>query len=260
MLDYRHATRASQGARSYQEDACAVWPGPSPLAPRGALPPEMALVAVLADGMGGHAAGDVASNIICGIFLQQFGVSAGGAAQMKLAASLAAANAAIGAKVAANPGLSGMGATCVGIAFSAVGLEWISVGDSPLYIYRGGNILRLNADHSLSPMIDQLVAEGKLTADEGEHDPRRHYLRSAVTGEDLELVDVSDLALPLESGDVVLLASDGLLTLEDDDIRRLIGAYRADGAEAIADALIRTVDGAGAVHQDNTTVVVVLVA
>ena len=236
-----------------------MWPGPSPLAPRSALPPDTAVVAVLADGMGGHAAGDVASNIICGIFLQQFGVSVG-SAQAKLAASLAAANAAIGAKVAANPGLNGMGATCVGIAFSATGLEWISVGDSPLYIYRGGSILRLNADHSLSPMIDQLVAEGKLTAEQGDQDPRRHYLRSAVTGEDLDLVDVSDLALPLESGDVILLASDGLLTLEDDDIRRLIGAYRDDGPDALAEALIRTVDGAGAVHQDNTTVVVVMVS
>ena len=281
MLTIRYAVRASQGARSYQEDAAAVWPGvgaepdmpPSPLAPRGVPPDGIVLAAVLADGMGGHAAGDVASNTICGIFLQRLGAEPApvpDSMQARLARSLDAANAAIGATVEANPGLRGMGATCVGLVAHAanldttgldtIGLDWISVGDSPLYIFRRGTLLRLNADHSLAPELDRLVAEGRMSAAQALADPRRHQLRAAVTGDDLDLIDAPDELLQLEAGDAIVLASDGLLTLDDEDIRRLIGAYRDDGAGAIADALIRAVDAAGAVHQDNTTVVVLVVA
>ena len=282
MPTIRYAVRASQGARSYQEDAAAAWPGTgggpdappgtlrgpqpspqlSPLAPKGSPPAGIALAAVLADGMGGHAAGDVASAMICGIFLQRLAAVpslAPDAVPDALAQCLSAANAAIRAKVDANPGLSGMGATCVGLVVGPAGLDWISIGDSPLFIFRRGTLLRLNADHSLAPMLDQLVAEGKMTADQARADPRRHQLRAAVTGDDLDLIDGSDQPLQLEAGDIVLLASDGVLTLDDEDIRRLLAAYRDDGAGAIADALIRAVDAAGAVHQDNTTVVVVAV-
>ena len=257
MLMFRHASRASQGARSYQEDAAAVWPGDGPLTPRLAPPGDFGLAAVLADGMGGHAAGDVASNTICGIFLQLF-AAASGPALDKLAASLTAANDAIRAKVTANPGLRGMGATCVGMVLGAAGLEWISVGDSPLYIFRRGTLVRLNADHSLAPLLDQMVADGLMSADAARADPRRHQLRAAITGDDLDLIDISDTPLALEVGDVVVLASDGLLTLDDEDIRLLLGAHRGDSPDAIADALLHAVDSAGAVHQDNTTVVVVV--
>ncbi len=259
MLELQYASRASQGARNYQEDAAAVWPGPGPLVPKAEPPPGTALVAVLADGMGGHAAGDVASTTICGIFLHHF-ANLDGTNPEKLSACLAAANTAIAAHVSANPGLAGMGATCVGLVIGETGLDWISVGDSPLYIHRRGTLLRLNADHSLAPLLDQMVADGKMDADTAKTDPRRHYLRSAVTGEELDLIDASDAPLALQSGDTVVLASDGLLTLEDDDLRRLVNAYSGDGATALAEALLRAVETAGVPHQDNTTVIVLVVS
>ena len=152
-----------------------------------------------------------------------------------------------------------MGATCVGLVVGEAGLDWISVGDSPLYIHRRGKLRRLNADHSLAPLLDQMVADGKMDAEKARNDTRRHYLRSAVTGEELDLIDVSERPLVLQSGDTVVLASDGLLTLEDDDIRRVIMAYSGDGAAALADALLRAVDTVGLPHQDNTTVIVLVV-
>lgn len=256
MLTFRHATRASQGGRSYQEDAAAVWPSANALAPSAPLPPELGLAAVLADGMGGHAAGDVASTTICGIFLQNLATETG-ANTDRLAASLTAANDAIRAHVRSHSALRGMGATCIGIVLSPAGLEWISVGDSLLYIFRRGTLVRLNADHSLAPVLDQMVADGLMSADAARHDPRRHQLRAAVTGDDLDLVDLSEIPLPLEAGDVVLLASDGLLTLDDEAIRLLLAAHRGDPADAIADALLAAVDAAGVTYQDNTTVIVV---
>jgi protein phosphatase len=260
MLKFQHASRASQGARPYQEDASAVWPGHGLLVPAADAPPPngTSLVAVLADGMGGHAGGELASTTICGTFLEHF-LRASGNGHARLAPSLAAANTAIAAKVAANPGLAGMGATLVGVTIGDEGLSWISVGDSPMYLFRNGEAVQINEDHSLAPVIDRLAEQGKISFEEARVDPRRHYLRSAVTGEDIELIDAPERPLKIEPGDVVVIASDGIHTLELDEISRLVSIHVADGPRAIADALVGTVDAAGEPHQDNTTVVVITI-
>jgi serine/threonine protein phosphatase PrpC len=260
MLTFRHASRATQGGRQYQEDSEVVWPGTGPLLPAGpASPPaDVAVVAVLADGMGGHAAGDVASKTICSVFLQAFLIDGNPTAQ-RLETALHAANEAVRDKARANPALGGMGATCVGLAVGQPGALWISVGDSPLWCFRGGELDRLNEDHSLAPLLDQMVASGQMSAEEAADDPRRHYLRSAVTGDDLELIDFPGEPLRLEADDIIVLASDGILTLVDEEIRDLVAARRDLPPGVIADAIIEAVMAAGDPHQDNTTVVVVKV-
>lgn len=258
MLKFDHASRASQGARAYQEDASAVWPGPGPLtAPlKGAPPADTALLAVLADGMGGHVGGALASNLVCGMFLETY--ARGEADRIKrLSASLVTANEAIQRKVTANPQLAGMGSTLVAVAFGPDGAHWISVGDSPFYLFRKGELTRVNEDHSLAPLLDKLAADGRMSIEDAKADPRRHYLRSAVTGEDLDLIDASKRPLALETGDIVLIASDGILTLGDEDIGRVVNAYKSDGVDKIADALLRDVENAGDPYQDNTTLIVV---
>ena len=261
MLNFRYASRASQGGRQYQEDASAVWPGSDVAMPHGAreLPTGTSLVAVLADGMGGHAGGALASSVACSTFMQHFVAVAEGAGRARLAPSLAAANDAIGAKVSANPQLDGMGATLVGVTIGEAGLSWISVGDSPMYLYRGGELVQLNEDHSLAPVIDRFVEQGKMTVEEGRTDPRRHYLRSAVTGEDIEMIDAPQRPLMLAPGDAVIIASDGIHTLAPDTIRDLIERHGMDGPDAIAEAIIASVLEAGHPHQDNTTVIAVAV-
>ena len=82
-------------------------------------------------------------------------------------------------------------------------------------------------------------------------------LRSAITGEDVELVDLSRRPLPLDDGDYVILASDGVQVLEPPEIARVVAAYGSDGCEALAAALIRAVEQVRDPHQDNATVVVV---
>jgi len=260
MLKYQHASRASQGARPYQEDASAVWPGEGPLVPSGEVrPPEgTSVVAVLADGMGGHAGGELASTTICGKFLAYF-LDTDGDGRMRLSPSLEAANSAIADKVAANPGLAGMGATLVGVTIGTEGLSWISVGDSPMYLYRNGEVVQINEEHAVAPGIERLAEQGKISLEEARNDPRRHYLRSAVTGEDIELIDASERPLKLEPGDVVVIASDGIHTIALEDIRELITTHAANGPAAVADALVGTVDAAGEPHQDNTTVVVITI-
>ncbi len=84
-------------------------------------------------------------------------------------------------------------------------------------------------------------------------------LRSAVTGDDLELIDLPMRPLELDVGDYVILASDGLQTLEHGEIERVVAAYAKDGAEAVAGALIRAVEAIRDPYQDNTTVIAVRV-
>jgi protein phosphatase len=253
MLLFKSAHFASRGARRYQEDAAMTSLDASA---QGADAPDR-LVAVLADGMGGHAGGAVASRLVCETFIESIEKAAGGNRE-RLRSALDAANAAIAEHVAKNPALRGMGSTLVGTLFGPEGVEWVSVGDSPLYLYRNGEIALLNEDHSLAPVLDQLAAEGRLSEVEARTDPRRHLLRSAVTGEELDLVDLSRQPLALHVGDCVVLASDGIHTLDTHEIARIVSAYLSSGPEAIAQALVRNVELASDPHQDNVTVLVVL--
>jgi serine/threonine protein phosphatase PrpC len=251
----QYAVKASQGGRSYQEDSATVWQ-PEGADRDGAGGTE--LLAILADGMGGHAGGAIASDAVCTNFRAQF-IEQTGPPRDRLRSALDAANGAIGALVGEKPSLRGMGSTLIGVAFGAGHANWVSVGDSPLYLYRRGEMARLNEDHSMAPVLDKLVEAGRLDAEEARDDPRRHLLRSAVVGEDLDLVDLVQDPWPLQQGDVVVLASDGLNSIADIEIARVIAAFRKDGPEATAEALIQAVTDAGEPHQDNTTVVVVTV-
>lgn len=258
MLAFEHASRATKGARSYQEDTALLWSGrdASSSAPDAASNRAPAVVAVLADGMGGHAGGALASRMACESFIKAYAAQSGSTPD-RLMESLAAANEAIADTVSTNPMLAGMGSTLVGVTFGADGIEWVSVGDSPLLLYRRGEIALLNEDHSLAPELDRLAATGAITEDEARRDPRRHMLRSAVTGEEIDLIDLSARPLRIEPGDYIILASDGLQTLESAEIQRIVAAYADDGAVAVANALIRAVEAIKDPHQDNATVIAV---
>ena len=256
-MDFDIASRTSKGARENQEDAALVWPGGGDaFAPPDSVAVPGHQLAVLADGMGGHAGGALASRTVCERFIAAF-AREHAMPRERLRVGLNAANRAIALAVDNNPRLSGMGSTLIGATFGPDGLQWVSVGDSPLYLYRRGEIALINEDHSLAPALDQLAAEGRITPEQARADPRRHMLRSAITGDELDLVDLSLKPLVLEPGDYVLLASDGIHTIEPRDIARIVAAFAVDGAAAIAAALIREVESARDPHQDNTTVVVV---
>lgn len=236
-----------------------LWPGEDPFQPAARFAQLGEFVAILADGMGGHAGGALASRIVCESFVTAFASAAGEDTTTRLVSALAAANEAIAGKVSENPALSGMGSTLVGVVFSKDGAQWVSVGDSPLMLFRRGEIALLNEDHSLAPELDRMAEAGHISIEEARRDPRRHMLRSAVTGDEIDLVDLSKKPLAVEPGDYVILASDGLQTLEQSEVERIVSAYAADGAKAVAHALIRAVEAVRDPHQDNATVVAVRV-
>lgn len=259
MIVFDRARCSTKGARNYQEDSAILWPGDDHVSPTGRNGAVRELVAILADGMGGHAGGALASRTVCETFVAAFANAHTDDTTARLVSALSAANLAIAEKVNEDPALSGMGSTLVGVVFSSDGAQWVSVGDSPLMLYRRGEIALLNEDHSLAPELDRMAEAGHISFEEARRDPRRHMLRSAVTGEEIDLVDIPNKPLAVEPGDYVILASDGLQTLEQSEVERIVSAYAADGAKAVAQALIRAVEAVRDPHQDNATVVAVRV-
>jgi PPM family protein phosphatase len=217
-----------QGARAYQEDSWAL----RTLA-------DGALLAVLADGMGGHAGGAVASRLAVGAFLMAMENGS------SLANALDAANSAVGEASRRDAAFENMGTTLVAIVVSQDEVRWISVGDSPLYLAAGTRLERLNADHSMVPQIEALLARGIITPEEAARHPGRHTLREAVMGNPLTLVDEGRRAL--HPGERLLVCSDGILTLDDAGIVRL--------AAGSVQALIDSVLAAREPGQDNVTVI-----
>ena len=238
----RRAGGQIRGQRAAQEDDLGFIDGPT-LDPDGQHP-----VAVVADGMGGHASGDLASRLAVRAFVTAYAVQ--GAVSNRMRTALGSANQAIAEAIREHPGRDGMGTTLVAAALTANGLEWISVGDSPLFLYRDGRLKRLNDDHSMAPVIAAMLEVDPETA-EGMNP---HELRSALVGSVIAKIDASTLPELLRPGDVVLLASDGLATLDDDTAAAIIENNRAAGPAAIRDALLAAVEACRHPTQDNATV------
>ena len=235
-----------QGGRDYQEDEFAITllTGDSSDGDR--------LLLVLADGMGGHAGGKVASETVVQAFWDGFRQPAADIAA-NLNAGVRVANEAVRARQEADLALYEMGSTLVAALVRDGHLYWSSVGDSLLWVFRNGQLTRLNADHSMRPLLLGLVELGRMTEEEVRHDPRGHQLRSAIMGEDIPLVEVAASGYPLNPDDVVLLASDGLETLSEAEMEALLTRHGND-ARALVRALLEAVTEADVVHQDNTTV------
>ncbi len=247
-LELEAAAAASQGQRPDQEDS-------SRIAVLEDGEAGSKLVLLVADGLGGHASGEVASRLACDAFLGH--LRAGTADD--LPGAMAAASAAIASAVRKNGELRGMGTTLVAAVVDAGGLRWLSVGDSSLLLLRDGALRRLNADHSLGAALDQQAEAGLIPEKSASSAPNRNALCSAIDGGDVALVDHPADPLRLLPGDVVLLASDGLDTLSPAAIAAIARAGQSSGATDLARRLVAETDAAGHAHQDNTTVVVLTV-
>ncbi|MEM1429682.1 MAG: protein phosphatase 2C domain-containing protein [Pseudomonadota bacterium] len=249
------ASALSQGRRDYQEDALVTdFP----------VGEDIGLV-VLADGMGGHAAGDVASKIVVtevyGMLKRQSTtfLSEAGSIPARLTSAAAKANASVRDHVKAQPERAGMGATLVSLVLRGAQMYWTSIGDSPLYLMRKGKLLQLNEDHSMAPQIDMMVKAGMLDAEAGRTHPDRNCLTSAILGDTVSRVDCPDDPFGLETGDIVVVSSDGLQFLEESDIQRLIHKNRRRTASEIAAVLLTALEGLSEPDQDNISFSVIKV-
>ncbi|MEP6068298.1 MAG: protein phosphatase 2C domain-containing protein [Paracoccaceae bacterium] len=220
-------------------------------------------LAVLSDGMGGHDDGDLASRILVSeMFGELFFSGARPDAMMKDAKSTLQDALDIANKRLKNHSKSGnisgdTGGTLVSIAVIGQQLRWISVGDSPLYLLRDGNLHRLNEDHSMAPQIDLMVSRGVMDEETARNHPQRNCLTSAITGGKIARIDCPDTGLTLMQDDVVILASDGINVLPDGYIRDIVDGFQHTSSENIADELMKAVHLLDVPDQDNISLVVI---
>lgn len=252
---YDVASGISQGARDYQEDAI------TSDFPVGA---EAGFV-VLADGMGGHAAGDVASKIILTEVFSELKfhfadvVSFEARAPEILRNVADLANETLRQHTRSHPETEGMGATLVVPALVENRLWWISIGDSPLFLFRNGRLTQLNEDHSMAPQIDFMVKSGLMDPQVAANHPDRNCLISVLMGTRIPKIDCPTKPFELKQGDIVVCASDGLQFLTNAQIEKVLNKARKTRSTEIAERLLEEITRLDDPDQDNISFTVIKV-
>lgn len=200
---------------------------------------------VVADGMGGAQAGEVASQIAIEVFEQ--GLSDSGNAEERLAQRAREANRKIHERSLAEHGREGMGTTVTAVWLEDSQASIAHVGDSRAYLFRNGDLRRLTQDHTL---VDELVRRGKLTEEQAAEHPQRSIITRALGPE--PDVDVDTVTYAVQAGDVLLLCSDGLTAMVSEERMAEILAS-APTLDRAASQLIEAANKAGG--RDNITVV-----
>jgi serine/threonine protein phosphatase PrpC len=250
---YDVASALCQGGRDYQEDAIVTdFPFGSDSG-----------VVVLADGMGGHAAGDVASKIVVTEVFSELKFQSANFHEFEkdipsmMTSAAAGANAVVREHVQENPQTRGMGATLVSLVMVENRMFWMSIGDSPLYLMRSGKLRQLNEDHSMAPQIDFMVQSGLLDAEVAKNHPDRNCLTSVILGDRVAKSDCPHDPFGLEIGDIVVVSSDGLQYLEETVIQKILHKYRRRKSAEIAGHLLEAIETLGDVDQDNVSFAVI---
>ena len=230
-LVLRYAARSDRGlVRSSNQDS--VYAGPRLLA--------------LADGMGGHAAGEVASKVVIASLAPLDDDEPGDDLLSQLREAVSGGNAAISELVANDPDLDGMGTTLTAMLFSGARMGMVHVGDSRAYLFRNAQFTQITRDDSF---VNELLEQGRITADQAATHPQRSLLLKALTGHEVE---PSLTVREARAGDRYLLCSDGLSGMVSDET--LAEAIQIPDPQHCADRMIElALKGGGT---DNVTVIV----
>ncbi|MGW3960377.1 PP2C family protein-serine/threonine phosphatase [Amycolatopsis sp. NPDC005003] len=230
-LVLRYAARSDRGlVRSSNQDS--VYAGPRLLA--------------LADGMGGHAAGEVASKVVIASLAPLDDDEPGDDLLAQLREAVANGNAAIAELVSQDPDLDGMGTTLTAVLFAGTRLGLVHVGDSRAYLLRGGQFAQITRDDSF---VNELLEQGRITPEEAAVHPQRSLLLKALTGHEVE---PSLTVREARAGDRYLICSDGLSGMVSDET--LAEAVQIPDPQQCADRMIElALKGGGT---DNVTVII----
>ena len=216
------------------------------------------MLVVLADGMGGHAAGDVASQTAVEHFSHNFSCNPAKSVAARLGSALQAAGEGLREAIQLVPEFADMGCTLLAVHIQADGIQWISVGDSPLFLIRDGEISQINEDHSMGSVLDKLVLAGQLTSREAASDPERQALTSVLSSAPMPAaIDCPDERMRLCAGDAIIVASDGIRTLALDEIVASLSATTT--ASQVCEYLAQKIASKDKVDQDNTNIHVILI-
>ncbi len=206
----------------------------------------------VADGMGGHNAGEIASALALETFSAAFGPpvqgAPGEAVTEALAVAVKLANDAVYAEAARKKAYAGMGTTLTAAYVDGDELWLAQVGDSRAYLLRDGQLTQWTVDHTL---VQEMIARGEIDEELARIHPLKHVITRALGTYPTVTADV--FSWPAKRGDIVLLCSDGLSAkLEPDIIRRIL--TQAATLDEAADNLVAAALDAGG--EDNITLVI----
>ncbi len=208
---------------------------------------------VVADGMGGHQAGDVASKLASETFFETYrGLrkkSTAIAASIEL--SVRKANTVVFKKAAADIEKRGMGTTFSAVVIAGMKAYIAHVGDSRVYLIRRSRIKRITTDHSF---VEKLVEEGRISPEEARDHPQKNVLYMSLGARESFTPEIQNDIL-LEDGDALVMCSDGLSNMVDDDT--IMNLTMGDYPEEVANALVKLANAHGG--SDNITVQVIRV-
>ncbi|HAQ41023.1 MAG TPA: Stp1/IreP family PP2C-type Ser/Thr phosphatase [Clostridiales bacterium] len=207
----------------------------------------------VADGMGGHKAGEVASSIAIDTVRKYFKKSCGKKdfrAPSFIIESIEAANSKIRDEALSKEECSGMGTTItMAVVDLTLNIAYIgNVGDSRAYVIKNNKIMQITEDHTY---VNELLKDGKITSEEAKHHPKRNVITRAVGSEEYVQADIFEIEL--FGNDVILLCTDGLTThLTDENILDIIKEY---GCSESVQRLIKLANDNGGT--DNITIIIV---
>ena len=204
---------------------------------------------IVADGMGGHNAGDYASKLAVTTMVEKIADSLEGSPEKILGEAIEAANARVRESAESAPELEGMGTTVVAATCDSESLCVANVGDSRLYVISGHEIVQVTRDHS---WVEEMIRRGGLGREEAKNHPDRNIITRAVGAESTVKTDFFHVAL--KEGDLVLMCTDGLTNmLEDEEIRMILNGAR-DIVEKAEELVRRANDNGG---KDNISVILI---
>lgn len=207
------------------------------------------VLAIVADGMGGHNAGEVASGKAVGIVQKDVLGKCGKNAKDVLVKAVNDANREIYEMSVNARNLSGMGTTMTACVAEEHNVTAVQVGDSRLYLIRGDKITQITKDHSL---VEMLLENGKITKEEARRHPQKNIITRAVGTDKTVEADIYEFRA--EAGDVILLCSDGLVNMvEDEEILSVINL--SETLNDAANKLVAEAETAGGT--DNITVILI---
>lgn len=204
---------------------------------------------VLADGVGGSAGGDIASSTTVRHFEQLTDTYEPAQVLPLLRSTIMAVHEELRERVASDPSVAGLGTTCIAAYLAGNTLMMTHIGDSRAYVFHEGSLVQVTRDHTL---VQMLVDQGQITAEEAKNHPKRHVLVRAL-GDIPGLIDIDESVREAVVGDRWLLSSDGLFGfVPEEAIASVLAAY-TDPQEA-CERLVDLALAAGA--PDNVTVVI----
>lgn len=139
-------------------------------------------------------------------------------------------------------------------------LYWISVGDSPLYLFDGEDLHQINEDHSMAPQIDLMAKAGMIDEETARNHPDRNCLTSVLMGAQIPKIDCRESPVNLAPGHILIVSSDGLQFLTNDQIKKVVAEHKKDSSERLASALMSMVQKLDDPDQDNISFAVIKIS